>query len=147
MRPTLDLTGHRYGMLYVDKKDEQRSSPGKPVWVCNCDCGNTYYATTRQLRAFHRVSCGCARGGAAGKARAAYKVATGNDIRADKTLVHLNGDIHDNSIDNLRLVDKAVFHRADAACRRLPGGCASGEIRDSIISIYELTDKIQDLSR
>lgn len=52
-----DLTGQRFGKLTVIKKSSQIGEPVK--WECLCDCGNTTFVTTRNLKKGNTKSCGC----------------------------------------------------------------------------------------
>ena len=54
---TLDLTGQRFGQLIAVRPTSERRR-GYIVWECKCDCGNTAYMTTHDLRRGN-VSCGC----------------------------------------------------------------------------------------
>lgn len=63
----LDLTGQRFGELIVleralDKeKEEKRQNPEKknrPLWKCQCSCGNITYVHTAHLRNNSIRSCG-----------------------------------------------------------------------------------------
>lgn len=61
----LDLTGQRFGKLTVLKRTETRSKrrgrrPGVRMWLCQCDCGNTVYSESSNLRSGDQASCGCA---------------------------------------------------------------------------------------
>lgn len=51
----VDITRERYGRLVVQSWDE-----GRFKWLCQCDCGNTHWATTNDIRTGHTTSCGCA---------------------------------------------------------------------------------------
>lgn len=51
----LDLTGKKFGRLFVvRKKDGSKSS-----WICKCDCGNEAIVTASRLLD-RTISCGCA---------------------------------------------------------------------------------------
>ena len=58
MPARINLIGQRFEKLTVialsDKKQDN-----KRMWECQCDCGNTTYALTRDLRNGRRKSCGC----------------------------------------------------------------------------------------
>ena len=58
---SLDLTGQKYGRLTVIEKSDKKNIKNKELWKCVCDCGNTeyVYASTRDLRRGHVLSCGC----------------------------------------------------------------------------------------
>ena len=53
-----DLTGQRFGKLVAVKPTEQKQRRSI-VWECVCDCGNTTFAVTRDLRSGNTKSCGC----------------------------------------------------------------------------------------
>ena len=59
----IDLIGQRYGRLLVVAKAEDHICRGsgehKRRWECVCDCGNTVYCTTGDLRCGDVKSCGC----------------------------------------------------------------------------------------
>ena len=52
-----DLTGKKFGMLTVLKEDGKQGRSTR--WLCACDCGNRTHATTHQLLAGKKGSCGC----------------------------------------------------------------------------------------
>lgn len=53
----IDLSGERYGRLLIIKRvgTKHRS----PLWLCECECGNTTQVNTRSLRSGNTSSCGC----------------------------------------------------------------------------------------
>ena len=60
MPPLKDLTGMRFGRLTVLKRVEG-IHPGRPRWLCCCDCGNTIIAEPSNLKGGNTKSCGCLR--------------------------------------------------------------------------------------
>lgn len=52
-----DLTSQRFGKLLVVKKAYCKNQ--KVYWQCICDCGNTTFVTTSNLRCNRIKSCGC----------------------------------------------------------------------------------------
>ena len=58
----LDLTGQRFGRLSVLRPTEERVRKSV-VWECRCDCGNTAYVTSKNLKSGITKSCGCLRKG------------------------------------------------------------------------------------
>lgn len=52
-RPIIDLTGQRFGRLYVVKVAAGR------YWLCKCDCGNSASVRSDVLRRGVSRSCGC----------------------------------------------------------------------------------------
>lgn len=58
--PKEDLTGRRFGNLYVLRHAEEESKRRKQIiWECQCDCGTTKFLNTNTLLAGNVVSCGC----------------------------------------------------------------------------------------
>lgn len=55
-----DITGQKFGHLYVQGVDRRCS--GKVYYKCLCDCGNTTTVCATSLKQGHTKSCGCARG-------------------------------------------------------------------------------------
>lgn len=53
-----NLTGQRFGRLLV-LKEAGRNKDKSVLWLCRCDCGNEYSATTYLLRSGKSESCGC----------------------------------------------------------------------------------------
>lgn len=55
------LVGKRFGRLIViENSGKQKELKGNDViWKCKCDCGNTTYASTGNLKSGRVVSCGC----------------------------------------------------------------------------------------
>lgn len=53
-----NLTGQRFGHLFVEKLADKRNDRGDLYWICKCDCG-----TVKRIRGYHIVSgmdnCGC----------------------------------------------------------------------------------------
>lgn len=54
----VELHGKRFGMLEVIKYEKE-----KKKWLCKCDCGNTVYKRSWDLRNGKAKSCGCTKGG------------------------------------------------------------------------------------
>lgn len=60
MAKKLDLTGQRFGRgVVIESAGHTNGSRARAQWLCQCDCGNTYIATTENLRAGNTQSCGC----------------------------------------------------------------------------------------
>lgn len=57
MRP-VDITGMRSGKLVAVAPTDMRKN-GKIVWECICDCGNTTFATSNDIKMKYVCSCGC----------------------------------------------------------------------------------------
>jgi len=58
----IDLVGHRFGMLVVEKRVEDYISPAgnkSARWLCKCDCGNSVVVHGNSLRRGLTKSCGC----------------------------------------------------------------------------------------
>ncbi|WP_337361074.1 hypothetical protein [Phascolarctobacterium succinatutens] len=59
MSAKVDLTGQRFGRLVVIKELPRKTALRKtPLWLCQCDCGNTCEAYSDSLRG-GKKSCGC----------------------------------------------------------------------------------------
>lgn len=54
-----DLTGLRFGKLTVLGKSGRKAKDRNPLWLCQCDCGNTIETTKRRLVTGNTGSCGC----------------------------------------------------------------------------------------
>ena len=56
----IDLVGERFGKLVVlGMSDKRTGKRNKPLWECQCDCGNKTYVMSSSLRRGHTQSCGC----------------------------------------------------------------------------------------
>lgn len=58
----VDLTGQRFGRLYVIKKVEpyvDKRGYTQCRWLCKCDCGKETVMRTTELKSGHSRSCGC----------------------------------------------------------------------------------------
>ena len=55
-----DLTGRRFGMLVVSKK-EKKTKWGEIEWLCRCDCGEFIVITGKRLTSGKADHCGCLR--------------------------------------------------------------------------------------
>ena len=61
MGKLVDLSGQTFGLLTVLKRVEDRK-PGRPMWLCQCECGNTVVvSSTNLLKENGTKSCGCLR--------------------------------------------------------------------------------------
>lgn len=61
MGKLIDLTGRTFDMLTVIKRVDDRK-PGRPMWLCQCECGNTaVISSTNLLKKNGTKSCGCLR--------------------------------------------------------------------------------------
>ncbi len=54
----LDLSGQRFGRLTVLRRTD-RHMGNSVIWECRCDCGNTAYVASTNLRKGYTKSCGC----------------------------------------------------------------------------------------
>ncbi len=52
-----NVAGQRFGRLLVSELTRREDS--KPVWICQCDCGNTTKVQTALLTGGNTRSCGC----------------------------------------------------------------------------------------
>lgn len=61
MGKLVDLTGRTFGMLRVIKRVKDLK-PGRPMWLCRCECGNTTKVSSTALTKSNGTkSCGCLR--------------------------------------------------------------------------------------
>lgn len=58
-RPTIDLSGRRFGRLLVQSRAPNRGNSRDAEWVCLCDCGTEAISQSFNLRCGHTRSCGC----------------------------------------------------------------------------------------
>lgn len=58
MSKTKDMTGQRFGMLFVLRR-EGSNSDGVALWRCRCDCGNECVVEGAKMRKGNTKSCGC----------------------------------------------------------------------------------------
>jgi hypothetical protein len=56
----IDLTGKRYGRLFVVERDQQGQSR-RTFWICSCDCGKRRSINADNLSRGASLSCGCIR--------------------------------------------------------------------------------------
>lgn len=54
-----DLTGKRFGKLFVLAETNNRADEGSIVWQCKCDCGNIIEISSKRLVNGLAISCGC----------------------------------------------------------------------------------------
>lgn len=54
-----DLTGQKFGRLTVLNTTAKKDNNGSIIWECECECGNTTHASSRDLRGGFVISCGC----------------------------------------------------------------------------------------
>ena len=84
-----DMSGLRFGKLTVIRRasqSEKYTRNNDVCWVCRCDCGNECIRTTYSLR-HGCISCGCSQ------------------------KIHLDGDVSNNSADNIYIADKKVVRK------------------------------------
>lgn len=55
----INLTGRRFGKLYVIEPLEARGKGGSVQWLCRCDCGNDVIVNANMLMRGRTQSCGC----------------------------------------------------------------------------------------
>lgn len=55
----VDLIGQRFGKLTVVQRTDQRTSHGRVLWSCKCDCGHEALVSTICLQTGSTKSCGC----------------------------------------------------------------------------------------
>ena len=56
-----DIQGKKFGKLTVIRPTDRRSSQGKTIWFCECECGGTTEVLRDDLLRGHTTSCGCNR--------------------------------------------------------------------------------------
>lgn len=56
---TYDLTGKKFGMLFVEYYTGKRERDNRRIWHCKCDCGNEIDVDVNSLVFGHTKSCGC----------------------------------------------------------------------------------------
>ena len=54
-----NLEGLKFNRLFVVKQNGLNKY-GQRIWECKCDCGNTTYVITANLKSMKTKSCGCA---------------------------------------------------------------------------------------
>lgn len=59
MPKSIDLTGHKYNLLTVVGRTDQKTANGQWRWLCKCDCGNETVLNTGNIRNGLTKSCGC----------------------------------------------------------------------------------------
>lgn len=68
-----DLSGLRFGRLTALKATGERKNKS-PVWLCQCDCGNTVAVPRQSLVSYSTQSCGCLRAYLAEQKEQAQKI-------------------------------------------------------------------------
>ena len=58
-RQTINLTNKRFGKLIAIEPTEKRTSDGRVIWKCKCDCGNIKEVSSHTLTQGEIISCGC----------------------------------------------------------------------------------------
>ena len=54
-----DLTGRRFGKLFVNRNTWNTNKSGKFIWECVCDCGKSVNVASDRLLSGGTKSCGC----------------------------------------------------------------------------------------
>ena len=60
-RQTVDITNQRFGKLIAKNPTNKRTTDGRVIWLCECDCGNQKEISTHDLLQGKVQSCGCMR--------------------------------------------------------------------------------------
>ena len=60
MGKPVDISGRKFGKLIAIKPTKKKKG-SYIVWECKCDCGNTHYATAKDLLSGNTKSCGCSK--------------------------------------------------------------------------------------
>ena len=55
----IDLTGKRFGLLFVTERTNKRTKCRHVVYQCICDCGKETFVSSNSLRSDGTMSCGC----------------------------------------------------------------------------------------
>lgn len=55
----IDLTGLKVGKLTVLNRYQKNNKQNKPMWVCQCECGNILIVNGESLKKGYTQSCGC----------------------------------------------------------------------------------------
>lgn len=58
MGKPIDLEGHKYNLLFVEKY-HGRNKHNQKLWECVCECGGRIILSTASIRTGHTKSCGC----------------------------------------------------------------------------------------
>jgi len=59
MKKIKDIAGSKFAKLTVVNLSNKRSSCGRVLWDCLCECGEKITAETSQLNNGRKLSCGC----------------------------------------------------------------------------------------
>lgn len=57
----MDISGRKFGKLYVMKKTNEKNKSGDYKYKCQCDCGEIVLVVGSNLKNGHSKSCGCVR--------------------------------------------------------------------------------------
>lgn len=57
----LDIKREKFGSLTAIKPTDRREFGGAVIWECLCDCGETSFVASSNLRSGNTLSCGCSR--------------------------------------------------------------------------------------
>ena len=66
---SINLSGHRFGLLTVLEPVPDRATDGSVRWLCRCECGRYLTQSSNKLRMRRSISCGCQTGIAAREAK------------------------------------------------------------------------------
>jgi hypothetical protein len=55
----VDLTGQKFNRLTVIERHSSNNAQNKPMWVCECECGNKTIVGGSELKTGNTKSCGC----------------------------------------------------------------------------------------
>jgi hypothetical protein len=61
MSKPINMIGEKYGKLTVISLCTEKTSGGRRLWLCQCECGNYKKATRSHLQNGNTTSCGCVR--------------------------------------------------------------------------------------
>ena len=120
----IDLTGKQLGKWVVLRRDPNAPT-GQTKFICRCECGTEYSVDSSSLRRGASKQCiGCSRKPYVGNwykqvrvngkvTREHRVIATemiGRPLREGECVHHVNGDIADNSPENLRVLSSQAEH-------------------------------------
>lgn len=107
-----DLSGKSFGKLNVVCRSEDYISPSgnkQPVWLCECECGNSVKIMGQNLKSGRTKSCGCSNQMNTRAMRSAYKAAHGQ-IPKGYVVTALDSDVTNTAVDNLIAIPQKDYN-------------------------------------
>ena len=106
-----DLLGRRFGSLVVIEKLPGPSTKNThQKWLCQCDCGRTCSSTSNHLISGRKQSCGC-KNSFKKERKKIYKSVTGLDVPNGYSVIFLDGDTENQTINNMACVSHAAYNK------------------------------------